>query len=190
MFYVVGIFRTLGLGDSISNDYERTALRRQEEQPGYTEALQQRASSLNIKRLLLIKENQISQVKKFSAFLCMGRCKSLGSWKSFLWYAPQLYGANILSFSSWVSSRYTAGVGYSGWGLASGQPIYLHPELSLGLPSRMAAVVDDCNILCLLIWQVTIFPWHVSQESRESSTYWSQRNINYLSKATYHCHEK
>ena len=52
MFYVVGIFRTLGLGDSISNDYERTALRRQEEQPGYTEALQQRASSLNIKRLL------------------------------------------------------------------------------------------------------------------------------------------
>ena len=60
MFYVVGIFRTLGLGDSISNDYERTALRRQEEQPGYTEALQQRASSLNIKRLLLIKEIQIT----------------------------------------------------------------------------------------------------------------------------------
>ena len=77
MFYVVGIFRTLGLGDSISNDYERTALRRQEEQPGYTEALQQRASSLNIKRLLFIKENQISQVKEFSNFLFMGRCKSL-----------------------------------------------------------------------------------------------------------------
>ena len=38
----------------------------------------------NIKRLLLIKENQISQVKEFSAFLCMGRCKSLGSLKSFL----------------------------------------------------------------------------------------------------------
>jgi len=27
------------------------------------------------KRLLLIKENQISQVKKFSTFLCMGGCK-------------------------------------------------------------------------------------------------------------------
>ena len=36
------------------------------------------------KRLLLIKDNQISQVKKFSAFLCMGRCKSLGSLKSSL----------------------------------------------------------------------------------------------------------
>ena len=28
-----------------------------------------------IKRLLLIKENQISQVKEFSTFLCMGGCK-------------------------------------------------------------------------------------------------------------------
>ena len=34
-----------------------------------------------------MKENQISQVKEFSAFLGMGRCKSLGSLKSFLWYA-------------------------------------------------------------------------------------------------------
>ena len=38
----------------------------------------------NVKRLSLIKENQIPQVKEFSAFLCMGRCKSLGSLKSFL----------------------------------------------------------------------------------------------------------
>ena len=29
-------------------------------------------------RLLLIKENQISQVKEFSTFLCLGRCKHLG----------------------------------------------------------------------------------------------------------------
>ena len=93
MFYVVGIFRTLGLGDSISNDYERTALRRQEEQPGYTEALQQRASSLNIKRLLLIKENRISQIKEFS-ILCMGRCKNLGSLKLFFSYVSQLSGAS------------------------------------------------------------------------------------------------
>ena len=49
----------------------------------------------NVKRLLLNKENQIFQVKEFSAFLCMGRCKSLGSLKSFLWYAPQLSGASI-----------------------------------------------------------------------------------------------
>ena len=29
---------------------------------------------------------------------CMGRCKSLGSLKSFLWYAPQLAGTSILYF--------------------------------------------------------------------------------------------
>ena len=42
------------------------------------------AGSQNVKRLSLIKENQISQIKEFSAFLCMERCKSLGSLKSFL----------------------------------------------------------------------------------------------------------
>ena len=32
--------------------------------------------NLNIKKSLLIKENQLSQVEEFSAFLCMGRCNS------------------------------------------------------------------------------------------------------------------
>ena len=50
--------------------------------------LQQKPGSRNIQSLLLIKENQTSQVNEFSAFLCMGRCKSLGSLKLFLWYAP------------------------------------------------------------------------------------------------------
>jgi len=47
-------------------------------------------------RLLLIK--QISQIKEFSAFLCMEWCKSLNSLKWFLWYASQVSGASILSF--------------------------------------------------------------------------------------------
>ena len=38
-------------------------------------------------------------MKEFSAFLCMGGCKSLGSLKSFLSYASQLSGASILCFS-------------------------------------------------------------------------------------------
>ena len=71
MFYAVGIFSTSSLGDSISSNPERTALRRPEEDAGYTQVLYPRAGSLNIKRLLLIKENQISQVKQFSAFLCV-----------------------------------------------------------------------------------------------------------------------
>ena len=84
MFCWVGIFRTSSLGDSISSNPERTALRRQGDEPGYIKVLQQRAGSLNIERLLLIKENQISQVKEFSAFLYKGRGKSLGSLKPFL----------------------------------------------------------------------------------------------------------
>ena len=39
---------------------------------------------LNVRRLLLMKENQISQVKEFSAFLCMRSCKSLCTLKSVL----------------------------------------------------------------------------------------------------------
>lgn len=46
--------------------------------------------SQNIRTLLLIKENQISQVNEFSTFLRMGICKSLGSSKSFLWCTSYL----------------------------------------------------------------------------------------------------
>ena len=54
------------------------------EEPGYIGIFTTRTRCRNIKRLLLIKENQVSQVKEVSAFLCMGRHKSLGSLKSFL----------------------------------------------------------------------------------------------------------
>ena len=56
MFYLVGIFRMSSPEDSISSNPERTALRRRGEKPGYLEVLQQRAGSLNIKKVLLIKE--------------------------------------------------------------------------------------------------------------------------------------
>ena len=73
MLYVVGTFRTSSLGDSISSTPERTPLRRRGEKSGYVEVLQQRAGNLNIKILLLTKENQISKIKEFSTFLCMSR---------------------------------------------------------------------------------------------------------------------
>ena len=73
MFYSVGIFRTSHPEDSISSNPEKTVLRKWEEEPVYIEVLQQMVSSLNIKRLLFIKENQISQVKEFTTFLCMKR---------------------------------------------------------------------------------------------------------------------
>ena len=51
---------------------------------GYRETLKQGAYSPNIKRLLLIEENQISQGKQFRTFLFMGRYKSVGLLKPFL----------------------------------------------------------------------------------------------------------
>ena len=41
-----------------------------------------RPGSQHIKRLLLIKENHISQVKEFTAFLYMGKCKVWVLWNS------------------------------------------------------------------------------------------------------------
>ena len=52
----------------------------------------------NIKRLLLIKENQPFQVKDFCTFFYMESCKIQGLLKSFLWYAPQLPGTSIPCF--------------------------------------------------------------------------------------------
>ena len=95
MFYSVGIFRTSSLGGSISSNPERTALRRREEEPGCTEVLRQRAASLNIKSLLIIKENQITQVRN-SALFYLWEDASLGSLKSFLSYESQLSGTSIL----------------------------------------------------------------------------------------------
>ena len=51
--------------------------------------MQQRTGSLNIKRLLVIKANHVSS----------GRCRSLGSLKSFLSQVSQLRGASFLRFS-------------------------------------------------------------------------------------------
>ena len=62
MFYLVGIFRTSSLGDSISDYPERTAARRWVgEESGYIEVLQGRAGDLNIKRF-----SQFSSVALFS----------------------------------------------------------------------------------------------------------------------------
>ena len=109
MCYSVGIFRTSSPGDSISSNSERTAPWKWGKEPGYIEVLQQRVGSLNIRRLLLKK----TRYPKLSAFLCMGRYKSLGSLKSFLWYIPQLSGPVSWIFTSWVFSGLTFGSGCS-----------------------------------------------------------------------------
>ena len=63
---------------------------------------------------MLIKGSQISQSKEFCNFLWMGRCKSLGSIKSFISYASKLSGASTLFFTSWKTYlKFTIGGGYS-----------------------------------------------------------------------------
>ena len=83
--------------------------------PGYIGVLQQRAGSLNVKRLLLIKENRIFQVKEFSTFLCMGRCKSpaRAHWNLSFDMHPSYLGPVSCVFTSWVSSSCTLGSGCS-----------------------------------------------------------------------------
>ena len=93
------IFRTSNLGDSISSNPERTALRRKGEKSHYIEICNKRQVVWTSKVFLWIKENQISQVKEFSAFLCLGRCKNLGPLKSFISYASQLLGPVPCAFS-------------------------------------------------------------------------------------------
>ena len=93
----MGIFRTSRLGDGISSDPERIALRRGVDESGCI-GLQQRAGISEYQNYFL-RSQEIRYLKIFGAFLCMGRCKSLDSLKSFLSYASQLSGARILSFS-------------------------------------------------------------------------------------------
>ena len=100
MFYLADKTENLSPEHSLSNNTERLLWRGKVGGGNqYTwEFLQQRPGSQNIKQLLLNKENQIYQINEFSVCLCMERYKSLGSLKSFLWYAPQLSGASILCF--------------------------------------------------------------------------------------------
>ena len=69
----MGIMKAPSPVNSISGDLERAASEKEREGARLYTSLQQGAGNLNIKRLLLIKENQISYMKRFSALLCMGR---------------------------------------------------------------------------------------------------------------------
>ena len=82
MFYLADKIEDLSREDSLSA--LRGCSEEVREKPGYVGVLQQKPRSQNIKRLLLIEENQKFQVNDFRAFLYMGRCKSLGALKSFL----------------------------------------------------------------------------------------------------------
>ena len=76
MFHLMGSFRTSSLGESITSNPERIAPRRWGKEPGYIEVLQQRASSLNIKRLLL-KKTRSSKLSNLALFYVCCCCCSV-----------------------------------------------------------------------------------------------------------------
>lgn len=84
----------LGTWHSLSDSWKDCSEEVREESGCINFFGQQKLSSQNIKRLLWIK----SQVKEFTTFLCMEKCKSMGSQKSLLWYAPHLCGDSVLGF--------------------------------------------------------------------------------------------
>ena len=97
MFYLVGIFRTSILGDSISSDPERRIK--------LYRSLQQRANSLNIKS---IKETQTSQVKKLVLFCIWEDTRA-----KLTEIIPFIYILAIWSQSLLFSSMLTLGSGYN-----------------------------------------------------------------------------
>ena len=105
------------------------------EEPGYIGVLQQRPGSQNIKISLLVKENQVSQIKEFSASLLYmwEDAKVWAQWNhSFAMHLSHL--GPVFCFSpSWVPSGCTPGSSISGWEL------------------------DGHSIHRLLIWQATLF---------------------------------
>lgn len=84
MFYSVDILRTSSPRDNISNNPEPNPALKRKEDARNIGVFATKSGSQNIEIVLLIKENQVAKVKEFSAFLCIGRCKSLDLSKSFL----------------------------------------------------------------------------------------------------------
>ena len=72
MFYLVGFFGTSSTGGSISNNSEKTAPRMGGGATFYR-SFTTNDRYFKVKRLLLIKENQVFKVTEFSTFPCIGR---------------------------------------------------------------------------------------------------------------------
>ena len=100
-----------------------------------------------------LKENQASPIEELSAFLCMVRCKSPGSLKSFFLHGPHLSGASVLFFTSWAPLGLLVG---SGCSRVSDNSHIFFSFLSAFRVHQLT--LEGCNHCwlwhpCLLIWQ-------------------------------------
>ena len=150
------------LRTSAQDTASQVALRDSSEEAGWSQDIwmfvQQRPGSWDLKSLLVIKENQTSQVREFSAFLSIGSFKSPGWLMLFLGSAPQLSRANVLYFLILSFFRvYSWGDGCSDWLLLAGIqfPAWVSSGLTVGVD--LMQWLDGCNVLCLLIQQAMLF---------------------------------
>ena len=104
----------------------------------------------------------------------MGKCKTLGSLKSFLWYAPQLSGASILCshILSFLRAHHREWMQSDGCQMAG----------ILSFPSFLRAhwlTLESCNCWwlwkpCLLIWQEIFHLWMDTKWQSQPDTKSSQ----------------
>ena len=122
----------------------------------YNRSLQQGTGNLNIKRLLLIKENQLFFIKGFSALLCIGICKHLGSLNSFLSYTSQLSGAkSCFLIVHILNSSFTIRGGKLS---PTHPPTHTHTSSSSALTGEVA---DGCQIEVLFYLGSEIYMWKI-----------------------------
>ena len=142
MLCLAGIFRTSSPGGSISNNPERIVPKRWGETKIYR-SFATKGGSLNIKRLLLIKENEICQVKEFDAFLCIGRYKSLDTEIIPLKCTSAIWGQGpVFSYL-----EFPWGLPWGVAAICSLSPSWVPSGLTSS-PQLMATITDDCDILC------------------------------------------
>ena len=95
--------------------------------------------SQNIKRLLLKEIKQLKLMHLVLLCVCKG-AEICPHWTHSFDIPISYLGLVSCSFPSWVPSGYNTGVGCSGSGLGTGQPICLHPDFSQGSPSGETVV--------------------------------------------------
>lgn len=85
MFYLGTLLRTVAL-ETASQIALRNSCKEVKEDPGYIDVLlgKSKPQEVEHKNMMVNHKEQPPQVNGLSAFLCMGRCKNLGSLKLFL----------------------------------------------------------------------------------------------------------
>ena len=161
MFYLVGIFRILSQGNSISSDLRELLWggegRSQVIQKFFNKGQVVWMSKIDCK----LKKTRYLKLRNFSAFLCMGRCERPGSLKSFLWYILQL--SRPVPYFLILSSS-----GLSIGSMAARWPAFFPFLSSFRLTGSYwrAGIADDCDIL--IFWygrKCSISQWEHSSST-------------------------